>query len=182
VGYVQSRALSDQISGRKPSFYSAAAELWYTSEKLAQTARWPDLNTMLKPDVTQQAMLLGMERVVLRLPAHHTARHIKGIFPFRRKRDMTAEDFQYHWWHRHGPIAALTENALCYVQIHPPLESGQSEILDGITELHWSNRREADQAMQSRQMREDQGNDAVNFVDPGSVELFLVEEEVVIAP
>jgi uncharacterized protein (TIGR02118 family) len=125
-----------------------------------------------------------MERVVMRLPSHHTEHHIKGIFPFRRKKDMDAEAFQNHWWHNHGPIAALTEGALCYVQTHRLLQGDEADdpAIDGITELHWSDRRSADRSMQSRQMREDQGNDATNFVDKESVELFFVEEEVIVAP
>jgi hypothetical protein len=53
---------------------------------------------------------------------------------------------------------------------------------DAVTELFWPDVASARASMASRQMREDQGADARNFVDPESVLLVLAEEEVVLAP
>ncbi|MEZ5599032.1 MAG: EthD domain-containing protein [Pseudomonadales bacterium] len=81
-------------------------------------------------------------------------------------------------------MAALTEHAVYYLQCHPlPETYGQTPPpYDGITELHWPDTASARAAMASRQMREDQSNDARNFAEPGSVLLFLAVEEIVIAP
>lgn len=184
VGYVQSRALAEQIDDRPAPPYSGSAELWFRYASHAVAAVKVDLTGLLIPDARRKASVVGTERVVMRLPSHLSQQHIKGIFAFSRKEGMDPEAFQHHWWHNHGPIAALTEEALCYIQVHTLLqcyETGQPAI-DGITELHWADRFIAARSMQSRQMREDQGNDAANFADPESIELFLVEEEVIIAP
>ncbi len=120
----------------------------------------------------------------MRLPEHHDGRCIKGVFPFRRKRELSVEQFQQRWWHGHGPIAARTERALAYVQCHPLIAcyAGAAPDYDGVTELHWPDAAAARAAMASRQMREDQATDAEEFVEPGSVRLVLVQEETVIAP
>jgi uncharacterized protein (TIGR02118 family) len=124
-----------------------------------------------------------MARTVMRLPEHHQGGFIKGVFPFRRQDHLSVADFQHYWWLNHGPIAALTEQAVYYLQCHPLAETytrGRPPY-DGITELHWRDVAAARAAMASRQMVEDQASDAQNFAEPGSVVLFLAEEEVVIA-
>ncbi len=180
-GYVQATLLDEQIPGRDPADYSGTIEMWfrYAADALA-AAEAP----LAMSDASVAATVVGQERVVMRLPDHHFEERIKGVYPFRRKPGMSVEDFQDHWWHNHGPIAALTEEALCYVQTHvlsACYEKGKPAY-DGVTELHYRHRDAAIRATFSRQMREDQGSDAVNFVDLESVELFLVKEEVIIEP
>ena len=125
-----------------------------------------------------------MERVVVRTAKYITADRVKGVYPFRKKSGMTLDEFRHHWWHTHGPIAALTEEALSYVQIHRSsyLNETLNCVYDGITEISWLDMDAAGRAIDSRQMREDQGSDAVNFVDLESISLFMAKEEVVIEP
>jgi uncharacterized protein (TIGR02118 family) len=184
AGYVQSRTLVDQVEGRDPPGYSGIAELWFQSATDAMHASKQEVGSLVKEGVRCGPVVTGLARTVMRLPSHHTAPGIKGVFPFRRKAGMPVPDFQRHWWQNHGPIAALTESALCYIQVHPPEESYNDGAphYDGITELHWPDADAANQAMVSRQMSEDQGGDAPNFVDLDSIELFLVNEEIVVAP
>lgn len=184
VGYVQSRTLPEPEADAVTPPYAGAAELWFRQANQALDAGSEDLTGILAAHAVQKSCLVGMERVVMRLPSHLTEQHIKGIFPFRRKRGMDPEAFQHYWWHNHGPIAAFTEAGLCYIQIHRLLhsENRDDQVIDGITEIHWPDRGSADKAMQSPHMREDQGNDADNFVDRESVELFFVAEEIIIAP
>ena len=179
VGYVQARSLAEQLPGGEAPAYTGAAELWFRD---AGDALEAGEKAFTLSDADVQATVVGAERIVMRLPDHHTEKRIKGVYPFRRKPGMPVSDFQRHWWHNHGPIAALTEEALCYVQTHVLAECYDegSPRYDGITELHFRNRDAAVRATVSRQMREDQGGDAPNFVDMDSIELFLVEEEVVI--
>ena len=179
-GYVQTRALPGQ---EQPSF-SGTAELWFNRAQQALAAVRQDFSPMLTGSAQIQSALVGMERVVMRTPEYFSGKRMKGVYPFRRKADMAVDDFQSYWWHAHGPVAALTEEALAYVQIHPLPESWNSAppVFDGITEIFW---RDADAAMRgigSRQMTEDQANDASRFVDRASVALYLAEEEIVIAP
>ena len=185
VGYIQTRALDQQPGGGPPP-YRGVAELWFTEATEAWRAAADEaaLGQLLADGVTVAGVVVGIERTVMRQPEHAHGSGIKGVYPFCRKADMNVEDFQAYWWHRHGPIAARTENALAYYQCHP-LQAADAPVrssFDGVTEICWRNTEEALAALTSRQMSEDQGDDAANFVDVDSVRLLLGAEEVVIAP
>jgi len=179
-GYVQARALPGQES---PAF-SGSAELWFDDSSIATAACVIGIGGLLAEGVEVQSCLSGMERVVVRTAEYVTADRVKGVYPFRKKPGLTLEAFQHHWWHTHGPIAALTEEALSYVQIHTRADSQEtaSPVYDGITEISWPDIETAGRAIGSRQMREDQGSDAPNFVDMESISLFMAKEEVIIEP
>ena len=179
-GYVQARALPGQES---PAF-SGSAELWFDDSSIATAACVIGIGGLLAEGVEVQSCLSGMERVVVRTAEYVTADRVKGVYPFRKKPGLTLEAFQHHWWHTHGPIAALTEEALSYVQIHTRADSQEtaSPAYDGITEISWPDIETAGRAIGSRQMREDQGSDAPNFVDMESISLFMAKEEVIIEP
>jgi uncharacterized protein (TIGR02118 family) len=179
-GYVQTRALPGQES---PDF-SGSAELWFDDSSIAIAACVIGIGGLLAEGVEVQSCLSGMERVVVRTAEYITADRVKGVYPFRKKPGLTLEAFQHYWWHTHGPIAALTEEALSYVQIHTRADSQAtvSPVYDGITEISWPDIETAGRALGSRQMREDQGSDAPNFVDMESISLFMAKEEVIIDP
>lgn len=179
-GYVQTRALP----GNADPEFSGSAELWFDDSPAAIRACVTGIGGMLAEGAGVQSCLCGMERVVVRTAKYITADRVKGVYPFRKKSGMTLDEFQHHWWHTHGPIAALTEEALSYVQIHRSsyLNETLNCVYDGITEISWLDMDAAGRAIDSRQMREDQGSDAVNFVDLESISLFMAKEEVVIEP
>lgn len=189
AGYTQSRSLAgyngEQIEAGSRAAFVGVAELWFADSQnaLNSVQHAAALAPLLAPGVNIGPIVTGRARTVIRLPAHHLAQHIKGVFPFRRKAGMAVEDFQDYWWHQHAPIAALTEQAVYYLQCHPLQQTYAvgTPPYDGITELHWPTVIAARQAMASRQMRVDQSQDAANFVEQDSVVLFLAEEEVVIA-
>lgn len=186
TGYVQTRALEQQIGDREPS-YSASAELYFAdAETLLTHWRAPQglANLWNSEAASLGATVAGLVRCVMRLPAHHQQRGIKAVFPFKRRSGMSVADFQAHWWHNHGPIAADTESALYYPQCHPLPKcyaNGAQPDYDGVTELHWHDFARADSAMASEQMRVDQATDAKRFTDP-DVGMYLAQEEVVLAP
>ena len=184
AGYTQTRSLNDQVTDAAAAF-PGVAELWFAriEDALASTTQAQALSGLLADGVRVGPIVTGMARTVMRLPEHHDGGLIKGVFPFRRRADLSVDDFQRYWWLNHGPIAALTEQAVFYLQCHPLKETyarGRPPY-DGITELHWPDVAAARAAMASRQMTEDQSNDAKNFVDSDSVVLFLAAEEVVLA-
>jgi uncharacterized protein (TIGR02118 family) len=185
--YTQSRALSQQIEGREPMAFAGVAECLFAdvADARALAEQPARLAPLLAPGATIFAVVTGSDYIVMRAPAHTTTPGIKGVFPFRRRADLDRSAFAAHWRYRHGPIAALTESALCYRQCHIVLQSWSDGALppfDAVTELFWPDVASARASMASRQMREDQGADARNFVDPESVLLVLAEEEVVLAP
>lgn len=187
LGYVQSRALAEQLDAVAVPPYAGIAELWFqdAADALALAERPAALAPLWRGgEQVVAATVVGHERVVMRLPEHHERRGIKGVFPFRRRTDLSVSEFRRAWWHGHGPIAARTEGALAYVQCHPLdacYRHGAPDY-DGVTELCWPDVTAARSAMSSRQMREDQASDSRRFAQPDSVRLLLVEEEVVIAP
>jgi uncharacterized protein (TIGR02118 family) len=183
AGYTQTRTLSEQITDRGVPPFCGIAELWFAdaASALDSNTHAEAIQTLLKPGTRVGPIVTGRARTVLRLAAHHQGGLIKGVFPFRRKADLEVANFQQYWWLNHGPIAALTEGAVYYLQCHPLPETyarGRPPY-DGITELHWPDTATASAAMSSRQMTEDQATDAQNFVEPGSVVLFLAAEEIV---
>ena len=175
-----SASIRDAIPGREAS-HSGVLELWF--REAADTSSF-DATSLFGNSVVVKHQLEGFERTVMRTPEFYSSPSIKGLYAFRRKQDMPVEEFQQYWWHNHGPIASLTEGATCYVQTHITLESyGQGNPpFDGVTELYWPNLNVALAALGSRQMTEDQGDDAKNFVDLSSVDLAMTEQHMIIPP
>jgi len=184
AGYTQTRTLGEQVDPSSEPPFTGVAELWFAREEDALDAelREDSLRPLLASESAIAQVSTGDARTVMRLPRFYEGGLIKGVFPFRRQQRLSVEAFQRYWWLEHGPIAALTEGAVCYTQCHPPAacySNGQPPF-DGITELYWPDVAAARSAMSSRQMIEDQATDAQNFAEPGSVILFLAEEEIVI--
>ena len=176
-GYVQTRAI-----GESP--FLGCAELYFDSRADADTASATSLAPLVAPSASIEASLSGIHRAVVRLPTFFSSDKVKGVYPFLRRAEMSVEDFQSYWWHTHGPIAALTENALAYYQTHPIKSDYElnSPDFDGVTEIYWPDIKSAEAAVVSRQMTEDQAADAKTFVDLDSVTLFFGVEEIIIAP
>jgi len=185
AGYTQTRTLSEQVDPTTDAPFTGVAECWFVAESAAREAEAESaiLAALLTPETRIGPSLSGMIRTVMRLPSYYDGDCIKGVFPFRCQDRLSVEGFQRYWWNEHGPIAARTEAALCYTQCHPSearYADGRPPF-DGITELYWPDAASARAAMSSRQMIEEQATDAQNFAEPGSVILFLAEEEIVIA-
>ncbi len=182
VEYVQTRTLDRQLSDDPPPF-AGAAELRFDHAVPAvdAAANVAALAGLWADGASVAGVVVGHERTIMRLPEHAHGQGVKGVFPFDRKPGLGIDCFQTYWWRTHGPIAARTERALAYFQCHPlrQLHDDGEPAFDGVTELHWPDFASAEAAMASRQMREDQSQDARNFADPGSVRLFLAAEEVV---
>jgi len=185
LGYTQTRTLREQIDDDALPPYTGIAEVWFANreEALGSLAQVEALSELLSPETRSGPIVTGRARTVMRLPEHHQGNFVKGVFGFRRQDRLGISEFQRYWWLNHGPIAARTEGAVYYLQCHPLTEtySPGTPPFDGITELHWASVEVARASMASAQMTRDQSKDAENFVEPGSVVLFLAGEEVVIA-
>lgn len=185
LGYVESRPLPEQLDDTPPPF-AALAELYFAQTEPARLAMAAAdaIESALQSKQPAVATLLGWERTVMRLPQHQVGHGIKITFPFHRMDGLPVADFQHHWWHKHGPIAAVTVGALCYTQYHPLPQAydGATPAYDAITELYFEDRAAAVIAMNSDQMLEDQTDDARTFVDMGSVKPVLLQEQVLLAP
>jgi hypothetical protein len=185
AGITLTRSLAEQIDASSAPAFAGAVELWHDrpADALAR-AEAEAVPTLLAPGARLGPVVTGLARVVLRTVAHHEHRGVKGVFPFRRRAGMEVAAFQARWWHGHGPIAARTEGASHYLQVHPLRETycGAPPAFDGVTELHWADVAAGRRAMASRPMRVGQGGDSPHFAAAGSVRLFLAEEEIVRAP
>ncbi|MFT4728531.1 MAG: hypothetical protein ACI9UN_003040 [Granulosicoccus sp.] len=184
---LQSALLSSAIKHAipdRPATLSGVLELWFESIAGAEVANEFSPALLFLSSVEVAPALMGMERIVMRQPSFYEKNGVKAIYAFRRKVSMPVEEFQHYWWHNHGPIAALTENATCYVQCHVAKESYQngSPAYDGVTELNWPDLPAALSALGSRQMAEDQSSDARNFVELDSVELMIANQTMIIPP
>jgi hypothetical protein len=180
---VFSAAIADAIPGR-PLNMSGALELWFDDADEANAASEVLPTAIFTQPIKVTGKAVGIERVVMRRPDFYQKSAVKGLYAFRRKSDMSVEDFQFYWWQNHGPVAALTESATCYIQCHE-LKSAYKNTtpdFDGVTELYWPDVPTALQAIGSRQMIEDQSTDARNFVDLESVDLMIAEQHMIIPP
>ena len=177
AGYIQTKAL-----GESP--FSGCAELYFRSREAADLVSLAELATLLPESAKIAASLSGIHRIVMRAPTFFSSEKVKGVYPFFRKPGMSVDDFQDHWWYTHGPIAALTEDALAYYQTHPMVSTYGSSApdFDGVTEIYWPDMESAEAAVASRQMTEDQASDAQTFVDLDRLTLFFGLEEIIIAP
>ena len=182
VEYVQTRASSQQLTDEPPLFAGAAEFRFdYAAPAVEAAADVAKLANLWADGASVAGVVAGHERTIMRLPSHAHGQGVKGVFPFDRKAGLSVDYFQQYWWRTHGPIAARTEGALAYFQCHPlrHLYEDGTPGFDGVTELHWPDFATAEAAMASRQMREDQSQDAQNFAETGSVQLFMAQEEVV---
>jgi uncharacterized protein (TIGR02118 family) len=182
AGFVQSRSLAEQVNPARSAPFIGVAELWFAREADALALHPESLEDLLTAETSVGATVTGMMHTIMRLPSYYDGGHIKGVFGFSSLESLDIEAFQRYWLLEHGPIAALTEGAVCYTQCHPPA-AGYAEHrpdFDGISEFYWPDAAAARAAMRSRQMVEDQAADAQKFAQPGSVILFLAREEVVI--
>ena len=180
--YVQTRTLERQLSDEPPSFAGAAEFRFdYAAHAVEAAADVAKMVSLWADGARVSGIVAGHERTIMRLPGHVHGQGIKGVFPFNRKPGLSIDYFQAYWWRTHGPIAARTEDALAYFQCHllRHLYDDGAPGFDGVTELHWPNFDAAEAAMASRQMREDQSQDAQNFADPDTVQLFMAAEEVI---
>jgi uncharacterized protein (TIGR02118 family) len=180
---VLSVAIVDAIPGR-PLNMSGALELWFDDADEANAASQVLPTAIFTQPIEVTGTAVGIERVVMRRPDFYQNRGVKGLYAFRRKSDMSVDDFQFYWWQNHGPIAALTESATCYVQSHvlkSAYKNGSPDF-DGVTELYWPDVPSALQAIGSRQMIENQSADARNFVVLESVDLMIAEQHMIIPP
>jgi uncharacterized protein (TIGR02118 family) len=162
--------------------YGGSAETWFDDEKNARSfaANRMLLETLWGDDKSAAPLLVTRVQVVLGDPASEPVTDgLKGIFVFRRKPGMTVAEFQSHWLHTHGPIAAQTPRTSRYVQCHvlPSHYTDGTPPYDGITELYWDTLEDARLAMTSDSMAVDQSTDSQNFVDPTSVKLAIVRCE-----
>ena len=182
VEYVQTRASDRQLTDDPPPFAGAAEFRFdYAAPAVEAATDVARLASLWADGVSVAKVVAGHERTIMRLPGHAHGQGIKGVFPFDRKPGLSIDYFQNYWWRTHGPIAARTEGALAYFQCHPLrqlYEDGRPGF-DGVTELHWPDFAAAEAAMASRQMREEQSQDAQNFAEAGTVQLFMAEEEMV---
>ena len=180
---VLSSAIKDAIPGRSTTL-SGVLELWFECIADAEAANELSPAMLFVNSVETAFVLSGMERVVMRHPSFYATNGVKGIYAFRRKVSMPVKDFQPYWWHNHEPLAALTENATCYVQCHVAKENvhNVSPTYDGVTEIYWPDVPAALAALGSRHMTEDQSSDAKNFVDLNSIELMIAQEHMIIPP
>ena len=175
-----STAIVDAIPDRPPTL-SGVLELWYESASDVGTAFPAEI---FEGEVEASEPLTGIERCVMRQPNFYSSGGVKGIYAFRKKEGMSVADFQHYWWQNHGPVAALTENATCYVQCHVLKDAYESAepAYDGVTELYWPSVPDALAALGSRQMTEDQSDDAKKFVTLDSVELMIAQQHMIISP
>ena len=175
--YRQFLRTDEQFDGLQPAPYFGSAEFWLKPERASELQ---DTAAAIAEASGALTDVLGRKPDLIEHGAEHniTGTHrgdsgYKCTFLFNRKPAMALADFHHHWLHTHGPIAGKTQDAQRYVQSHI---DAPDRTFDGVTELFWPDYPTAVASMASEQMRGDQATDAQNFVDGGSLTLFLGAE------
>ena len=155
--------------------YLASAELWLETAEDATEM----LGVLRAAATTLPAVFARDPALLVESQEHNISGEpwndsgFKATFLFNRKPAMDLEAFHTYWLNHHGPIAAKTQDTERYIQSHI---CEPERIYDGITELFWRDHDTALASMASQQMTVDQSNDAQNFVDGGSLVVFLSSE------
>jgi uncharacterized protein (TIGR02118 family) len=107
---------------------------------------------------------------------------VKLIYVFKRKPELSVEEFQRYWRETHGPIAAKIPGERRYVQCHTlaSLYAGDTPPpYDGAAEL-WFDDLDALRAATRSPEVEAARADERNFIDHARVALFITEEKAVV--
>ena len=122
---------------------------------------------------------------------------LKLVFPLRRVRTLSREQFQKYWFENHGPLVRRHARALRirrYVQVHTvddPLNAvlresrGAEEPYDGVAELWWDNREDLEAALatpEAQQAARELLEDEKRFIDLARSALWLATERPILAP
>lgn len=120
---------------------------------------------------------------------------IKLVVTFRKRTDLTREEFEHYWRNVHGPLAVRHAEALRIVRYSqsPNLHSepidqlvsqrGWSGHADGQTEIYWESEEEMTMAFASaagQAASAELAADEARFCDMSSVVAFLAAEDVVL--
>jgi uncharacterized protein (TIGR02118 family) len=183
--YVQNHVLASSYAGREPD-YDGVAEAWFddteTMRALAPSAEYAAVRADEANfiDAASMGVLLTDEVVIV---GGYAPPGAAKLVAFLSKRpDLSWEQFQRHWRHVHGPIAAAIPGNQRYVQCHARrgiYEAGRTPVYDGIP-MSWfddeSTLRAAAETPEYARTRADEAN----FLAPGRLP-FVVASEVEIA-
>ena len=121
---------------------------------------------------------------------------VKLVYPLRRRRDLSREEFQRYWRETHAPLVASHAETLRirrYIQVHTdatPLDDALRESrgaavepFDGVAELWWDSVEDLAAAQSSeagaaaaRELLADEAN----FIDLEASPVWLAQENVVV--
>ena len=107
---------------------------------------------------------------------------IKLIYAFKRKPELSVEEFQRYWREIHGPIAAKIPGVRRYVQCHtlPALYANDPQpAFDGAAEVWYDDFESFMRAVGSPEVKAAR-EDERNFIDHTTAKLFFTEEKVIV--
>ncbi|HWN98312.1 MAG TPA: EthD domain-containing protein [Blastocatellia bacterium] len=107
---------------------------------------------------------------------------IKLVYCFKKRPDLTDEQFFDYWKNVHGPIGARIPGLRKLVQSHALSVPGDARVrdFDGIAELWFENIEALLAARQSPEWQES-SRDEDNFIDHSHVAYFISEEHEIIS-
>lgn len=100
----------------------------------------------------------------------------KAVFLFKRRPDMTAEEFRRYWREVHAPIGTALPGLRRYVQNHVSATlDGLPAPYDGFAELWFDDMSSLEQALASPESQAAM-SDSANFLDMERIGMLIVEE------
>ena len=107
---------------------------------------------------------------------------VKSFVLFKKRADLTQEEFLRYWKEKHGPLAAKVIPGLRkYVQCHPIKVPGVEFEYDGITETWWDSAEAYQNYLSWRRSEEAKvlRDDEKKFAEGKSAIRCVVEEHVI---
>lgn len=108
---------------------------------------------------------------------------LKSMVFFKRKAEMSVEDFQRYWREEHPKVVLRLPGIRRYVQDHPTFsayQEGREPVYDGVAEV-WFDDWEALRLSGRSAAWRDVMADEANFINPEGRRTLIVEERVIVA-
>jgi uncharacterized protein (TIGR02118 family) len=142
VRYVQSHPLPEMYDKAEPA-YDGVAELWARESRVFRDIATSDAYAAVQAD---EEKFLDRKAIELVLTEEHVIKDgtvavdgVKYIELFKRRSDMTVEEFQSHWREIYGPQIAALPSVDRYAQYHARLGAyakGREPAYDGF-DISW---------------------------------------------
>lgn len=105
---------------------------------------------------------------------------INAVTLLKRRPDLSVDEFQDYWRHKHADVIAKLPGVERYVQSHPLAETytDNGPVYDGVAEL-WAEDSQAFRDIGASEAYKDVQADEENFLDRKAIALVLTDEHIV---
>jgi uncharacterized protein (TIGR02118 family) len=183
--YIQSHVHEENLPGFPHSTYDGIVEIWF--EDLPTALNFPNdpayINGLKQDepnflDVNNMGILFTREHILQ--PCNPGG--VKLLFLVKRKPGMDVTVFHDYWLHQHAVLVEKTPHLIGYCQCHTVNEMYDigEPLFDGVAQLWWPDQQSFHEAWQSDEIRVEQAEGLVKFIDMNNTLGMVVKEKEII--